>query len=57
MTEQSDRMLILLQELATLKEMEERPGSADAASYRKRKQEIKKEMKQLAAESKGRSSS
>lgn len=57
MTEQSDRMLILLQELAALKEMEEQGGNADTASHRKRKREITKEMKQLAAERKSRSSS
>lgn len=51
MTEASDRMLILLQELAMLKE-EERAGKSDLAATRKRRKEIKEEMKQLAAEQK-----
>jgi hypothetical protein len=49
-SEKSHRMLILLQELAEMKQSaEERP--ADAA-HRKRKKEIKNEMKQLALEKK-----
>jgi len=43
-TEQSERMLALLQEVAALKDAEE-SGSVDATTRRKRRKEIKKEMK------------
>ena len=49
MTEESDRMLDLLQELAALKTAAPR-DNADATSLRKRRSEIGKEMKELAAE-------
>ena len=51
MTEQSERMLALLQEVAALKDAEE-SGSVDATTRRKRRKEIKKEMKELAASKK-----
>ena len=47
MTEQSDRMLMLLQELAALKDL-----GADAGERRKRRRGIKAEIKQLAEEKK-----
>jgi len=52
MTEQSDRMLILLQELAALKELGGGRSDVDAAARRKRRKEIRAEIKQLAAEKK-----
>ena len=52
MTEQSDRMLMLLQELAALKELGGRGRGADAVARRKRRKEIRAEMKQLADEKK-----
>jgi hypothetical protein len=51
MTEESDRMLTLLQELAALKECDERTPGASGA-HKKRRKEIKNEMKQLAAQKK-----
>ena len=47
MSEESDRMMVLLQELAALKRGE---GPQDKRAARKRRREISKEMKQLAAE-------
>jgi hypothetical protein len=52
MTEESNRMLSLLQELAGLKEAEDSGTPVDAALGRKRRKEISKEMKQLAADKK-----
>jgi hypothetical protein len=51
MSDESDRMLILLQDLAVIKE-EARKKRTKPAAYRKRKNEIRTEMKQLAAEKK-----
>ena len=48
MSEESDRTLALLQELAALKDVEESGGRHDAAASLKRQQEIGKELKQLA---------
>jgi hypothetical protein len=48
MTEESDRTLELLQELAALKDVEESGSRHDAAVSRKRRKEIDKELKQLA---------
>lgn len=53
MTQESDRMLTLLQELAALKEIEERGDSVDASEHRSRKIQIRNEMKRLASEKKG----
>jgi len=47
MSEESDRMMDLLQELAALKRGESR---VDKHTARKRRREISQEMKQLAAE-------
>jgi hypothetical protein len=47
MTEESDRMMVLLQELAALKRGE---GSHDRGTARKRRREISKEMKKLATQ-------
>jgi hypothetical protein len=47
-SEQSDRAIALLQELAALKDVEESGGRHDAAESRKRQKEIGKELKQLA---------
>ena len=52
MSEESDRMLTLLQELAGLKEVEDSGTHADAAARRKRRIEIGKEMKELAGRKK-----
>jgi hypothetical protein len=52
MTEESDRMLTLLQELAALKELEDSGTRADAAAGRKRRKEIHDEIKQLAGRKK-----
>jgi hypothetical protein len=49
MSDESDRMLTLLQELAILKD-EARKTRAKPAPYRKRMKEIKVEMKELAAQ-------
>ena len=47
MSEESDRMMVLLQELAALKRGE---GIKDRRSARQRQREIGQEMKQIAAE-------
>lgn len=52
MSEESDRMLTLLQELAVLKEVEDSGTHADAAARRKRRKEIGKETKELAGRKK-----
>lgn len=49
MTEESDRMLILLQELAMIKDAEKRTGKMNSA-HRRRRKEIRDEIKQIAAE-------
>jgi hypothetical protein len=51
MTEKSERMLALLQEVAALKDAEE-SGSVDATTRRNRRKEIRKEMKELAGSKK-----
>lgn len=51
MSEESDRMLILMQELAALKESDDQTPARSGA-HRKRRREIKNEMKQLAAQKK-----
>ena len=48
MTEESDRMLTLLQEVAAVKEAENSHSEPDAAALRKRRKEIGDEIKQLA---------
>ena len=48
MSEESKRMLELLQEVAALKEAGESENRADATACRKRRKEISAEMKQLA---------
>ena len=48
MTEESDRMLTLLQEVAAVKEAESSRSGPDAAELRKRRKEIGDEIKQLA---------
>lgn len=50
MTEESDRMLVLLQELAAMKDAQK--ARRNTAPYRKRSKEIKNEMKQLAVQKK-----
>jgi hypothetical protein len=52
MTEESERMLTLLQELAALKDVESSGSRGDAAQRRKRRKEIGKEMKELASRKK-----
>ncbi len=47
MTEESEQMLLLLQELAMLRKADKATG-LDAATRRKRTKEIKQQMKQLA---------
>ncbi len=51
MTDQSDEMLVLLQELAILKEEDEK-RAAGGSARRKRLKEITKQMKKLALEKK-----
>ncbi len=51
MTDQSDEMLVLLQEVAILKEEDEK-RAAGASARRKRLKEITKQMKKLALEKK-----
>jgi hypothetical protein len=51
MSVESDRMLMLLQELAALKDTDERAPRKKAAS-KKRRAQIKREMKALAAQKK-----
>lgn len=51
MSETSDRVIFLLQELALLKEAGEQE-SVDAQTRRKRRKEIRAEIKQLALEKK-----
>jgi len=51
MSETSDRVIFLLQELALLKEAGEQK-SVDAQTRRKRRKEIRAEIKQLALEKK-----
>jgi hypothetical protein len=51
MSEKSDRMLTLMQELAALKEAGD-AGTRVDATLRKRRKEISREMKQLAADKK-----
>jgi hypothetical protein len=48
MTEESDRTLELLQELAALKDVEDSRNPVDSVASRKRRKEIEKELKQLA---------
>jgi hypothetical protein len=50
MSEESDRMMVLLQELATLKK--EEGSGKEGLITKKRRTEISQEMKQLAAEQK-----
>jgi hypothetical protein len=52
MTEASERTLLLLKELALLKELPEDKRRADAAERRRRRKEIREEIKQIAAEEK-----
>jgi hypothetical protein len=49
MSEESDRMMVLLQELAALKKAQ---GKGRGVISRKRRKEISQEMKQLASRSK-----
>jgi hypothetical protein len=49
-TEASDRMLLLLQELALLKEGDDGEVQVDAAARQKRREEIGQEIKRIAAE-------
>jgi hypothetical protein len=49
MSEESERMLTLLQELAALKDAKDAGTRADATERRKRRSQIAIEMKQLAA--------
>lgn len=51
MTEESQQMLLLLQELTLIKDADEK-GLDGAAEHRKRRKQIKQEMKRLAAEKK-----
>ena len=53
MSEKSDRMLELLTEIATLKEIEEQSDSHDVAQNRKRRREIRREIRQIGDQSKG----
>jgi hypothetical protein len=50
MSEASDRTLLLLQELAVLKETDNTEAHMSAAARRKRRKEIGEEIKQIAAE-------
>ena len=50
MSEASDRMLLLLQELALLKEAEGKGAHTNAAARQKRRKEISEEIKQIAVE-------
>lgn len=52
MSEESDRMLSLLQELAAMESVDENTRAANAKAFRKRRREIRQEMKQLAAQKK-----
>jgi hypothetical protein len=52
MSEESDRMLTLLLELAAMKEADKETQVAKAQVFRKRRTEISEEMKQLAAQKK-----
>jgi hypothetical protein len=52
MSEESDRMVELLQELGMLKRDSTGETRSDAAARRKRKKEITQEMKQLAIQKK-----
>jgi|AmaraimetFIIA100_FD_contig_31_63703827_length_604_multi_7_in_0_out_0_1 hypothetical protein len=52
MSEESDRMLTLLLELAAMKEADKETQVANAQVFRKRRTEIREEMKQLAAQKK-----
>ena len=51
MSEESDRMMVLLQELAALKEIKRGDSQQDLVS-KKRRREIHQEIKHLAAEKK-----
>jgi hypothetical protein len=50
MGEESDRTLMLLQELALLKEEDDGENRTKSAAHRKRRNEIGKEIKQIARE-------
>jgi len=52
MSEESDRMLTLLLELAAMKDADEQTQLANAKVFGKRRTEIREEMKQLAAQKK-----
>jgi len=52
MTEESERMLTLLQEVAALKEEQNSGTDADAGERRKRREEIGEEIKRLARKAK-----